>query len=143
MMPAIVKTKKRQGEKSGQPVCDDLAQRNFTATGSNQLWLVDITEHRTREGMLYVCAVKDVFSPRIVGYSIADCMKARPAVDALRNAVARHGDVTGCVGHSDRGSQFRSRKFQRALECDGLVGSTGRGGAAGDNAAMESFFALL
>jgi transposase InsO family protein len=118
-------------------------ERNFTATGANELWLVDITEHRTREGKLYLCAVKDVFSRRIVGYSIADRMKARIAVDALNNAVARRGDVIGCVVHSDRGSQFRSRKFLRALRYHGLVGSMGRVGAAGDNAAMESFFALL
>ena len=70
-------------------------------------------------------------------------MKARLAVDALEMAVARRGDVTGCVVHSDRGSQFRSKKFTRALARHGLIGSMGRVGAAGDNAAMESFFALL
>jgi putative transposase len=143
IMSAIVKTRKKHGKKPGPPVCDDLVQRDFTASGPNQLWLVDITEHRTREGKLYLCAVKDVFSRRIVGYSISDRMKARIAVDAVNNAVSRRGDVTGCVVHSDRGSQFRSRKFLRALEHHGLVGSMGRVGAAGDNAAMESFFALL
>jgi transposase InsO family protein len=112
-MSAIVKTRKRRGKKPGPPVCDDLVERNFTATGANELWLVDITEHPTREGKLYLCAVKDVFSRRIVGYSIADRMKARIAVDAVNNAVARRGDVIGCVVHSDRGSQFRSRKFLR------------------------------
>jgi len=70
-------------------------------------------------------------------------MKARLAVDALNNAIARRGNVTGCIVHSDRGSQFRSRKFINALRVHGLVGSMGRVGAAGDNAAMESFFALL
>lgn len=143
IMSAIVKTRKRRGKKPGPPVCDDLVNRHFTATAANELWLVDITEHRTREGKLYLCAVKDVFSRRIVGYSISDRMKASLAVDALNNAVARRGDVTGCVVHSDRGSQFRSRKFLRALEFHGLVGSMGRVGAAGDNAAIESFFALL
>ncbi len=143
IMSAIVKTRKRRGKKPGPPVCDDLVERNFTATGANELWLVDITEHRTREGKLYLCAVKDVFSRRIVGYSIADRMKARLAVDALKSAVARRGDVTGCVVHSDRGSQFRSRKFLRALKHYGLVGSMGRAGPAGDNAAMESVFALF
>jgi putative transposase len=118
-------------------------QRNFTAEGPNQLWLVDITEHRTREGKFYLCAVKDVFSRRVVGYSISDRMKARIAVDALNNAVTRRGNVTGCIAHSDRGSQFRSRKFLHVLTSHGLVGSMGRVGAAGDNAAVESFFALL
>lgn len=101
------------------------------------------TEHRTDEGKLYLCAIKDVYSNRIVGYSISDRMKSRLAVAALESAVARRGSVAGCVVHSDRGSQFRSRKFVRALGRHDLVGSMGRVGAAGDNAAMESFFALL
>ena len=143
IMSAIVETRKRRGKKPGPPVCDDLVNRDFTATVANELWLVDITEHRTREGKLYLCAVKDVFSRRIVGYSISDRMKARIAVDALNNAVARRGDVTGCVIHSDRGSQFRSRKFLHALTSQGPVGSMGRVVVTGDNAAMESFFALL
>ena len=70
-------------------------------------------------------------------------MKSRLAVAALDHAVDRRGDVAGCVLHSDRGSQFRSRKFVHALNRHALVGSMGRVGAAGDNAAMESFFALL
>ena len=73
-------------------------------------------------------------------------MKSRLAVAALNHAVARRGDVAGCVVHTDRGSQFRSRKFvrrSRALNRHAMVGSMGRVGAAGDNAAMESFFSLL
>jgi transposase InsO family protein len=70
-------------------------------------------------------------------------MKSRLAVAALNNSVARRDDVAGCVVHTDRGSQFRSRKFVRALSCHSMVGSMGRVGAAGDNAAMESFFSLL
>lgn len=132
-----------KGKRPGPPVHDDLVGRDFTATGPNQLWLTDITEHRTAEGKLYLCAIKDVFSNRIVGYSIDTRMKSRLAVRALENAVARRGDVAACVVHSDRGSQFRSRKFLRALARHGLVGSMGRVGAAGDNAAMESFFSLL
>ena len=107
------------------------------------LWLADITEHKTAEGKLYLCAIKDVFSNRIVGYSISDRMKSRLAVDALNSAVARRGEVAGCILHTDRGSQFRSRKFVRALHHHDMVGSMGKVGAAGDNAAMESFFALL
>ena len=70
-------------------------------------------------------------------------MRARLAVTALTNALTRRGEVAGCVVHTDRGSQFRSRKFVRTLARHGLSGSMGRVGAAGDNAAMESFFALL
>ncbi|EHK83920.1 transposase [Rhodococcus pyridinivorans AK37] len=137
--------KKRGSKKgrSGPPVHDDLVGRVFTADAPNTLWLTDITEHRTEEGKLYLCAVKDVYSNRIVGYSISDRMKSRLAVTALESAVARRDSVAGCVVHSDRGSQVRSRKFVRALARHDLVGSMGRVGAAGDNAAMESFFALL
>jgi putative transposase len=137
------KPKRYKGAKPGTPAHDDLVHRDFTATEPNRLWLTDITEHRTDEGKLYVCAIKDVFSNRIVGYAISERMKARLAVAALETAVARRGDVAGCILHSDRGSQFRSRKLQRALTRHRLVGSMGQVGAAGDNAAMESFFALL
>nr|WP_324199109.1 IS3 family transposase [Nocardia amamiensis] len=136
--------KKRRGKgKAGPPVHDDLVQRNFTAEAPNRLWLADISEHQTCEGKLYICAVKDVYSNRIVGYSIDSHMKSALAVHALNNAVARRGEVAGCILHTDRGSQFRSRKFMRALTRHGMAGSMGRVGAAGDNAAMESFFALL
>lgn len=107
--------KRGRAKKAGPPVHDDLVNRAFTATGPNQLWLTDITEHPTGEGKLYLCAVKDVFSNRIVGYSIDARMKSRLAVTALDNAVARRQDVAGCILHSDRGSQFRSRKLVQAL----------------------------
>ncbi|MFF1279177.1 IS3 family transposase [Streptomyces marokkonensis] len=129
--------------KAGPPVHDDLVRRDFTADGPNRLWLTDITEHATDEGKLYLCAVKDVYSSRIVGYSIDARMNSSLAVRALESAVARRGQVAGCTVHSDRGSQFRSRKFVSVLARHDLVGSMGRIGAAGDNAAMESFFALL
>ncbi|MEU3067285.1 IS3 family transposase [Streptomyces sp. NPDC006906] len=138
---------KRKGRgrnaKVGPPVHDDRVRRDFTSDGPNRLWLTDITEHATGEGKVYLCAVKDVYSGRIVGYSIDARMQSSLAVRALESAVARRGQVAGCTVHSDRGSQFRSRKFVSALARHGLVGSMGRVGAAGDNAAMESFFALL
>jgi putative transposase len=88
-----------------------------------------------------------VYSNRIVGYSISDRMKSSLAVAALENAVARRAvegrDVAGCIVHSDSGSQFRSRKFLAALRRHDLRGSMGQVASAGDNAAMESFFALL
>ena len=135
--------KRGKNGKVGPPVHDDLVERDFTADEPNQLWLSDITEHRTGEGKLYLCAIKDVFSNRIVGYSIDSRMKSRLATTALNSAVARRGEVAGCILHSDRGSQFRSRKFVHALGRYDMVGSMGRVGAAGDNAAMESFFSLL
>jgi putative transposase len=138
------KKKARKRGKVGAPAHDDLVRRDFTAPGPNTLWLTDITEHPTGEGKLYLCAIKDVWSNRIVGYSIADRMESAIAVTALGSAVARRGGtVAGCVLHSDRGSQFRSRKLQRALISHRMVGSMGQVGSAGDNAAMESFFSLL
>lgn len=130
--------------RSGPALHDDLVRRVFRADRPNQVWLTDITEHHTREGKLYLCAIKDVWSNRIVGYAMSARMTSHLAVAALDDAVARRGgNVSGCIVHSDRGSQFRSRRFVRALAHHKLRGSMGRVGACGDNAAMESFFALL
>jgi putative transposase len=104
--------------------------REFTAAAPNTVWPSDITEHVTGEGKLYLCAIKDVYPNRIVGYSIDAGMKARLAVQALDNAVARRradgADVAGCIPHSDRDSQFRSRKMHRALTRYAMVGSWAR-----------------
>jgi putative transposase len=141
--------KKKTRKKSAKvhtPAYDDLVRRHFNADAPNHLWLGDITEHPTKEGKLYICAIKDACSKRIVGYSIDERMKARLAVAAINNAVARRGDVAGCVFHTDRGSQFVPEKstepFPDTAWSDRWVRS-GRVGSAGDNAAMESFFALL
>ncbi|WP_461158121.1 IS3 family transposase, partial [Saccharopolyspora tripterygii] len=138
--------KKRRGRKArpAAPAHDDLVRREFTADGPNRVWLTDISEHPTSAGKIYLCAVKDVWSNRIVGYSIADRMTSQLALDSLESAVARRGgNVAGCTLHSDRGGQFRSRKLQQALWRHHMHGSMGQVGAAGDNAAMESFFSLL
>ncbi|WP_433577213.1 IS3 family transposase [Nocardia brasiliensis] len=139
---SVFAKKRGLNRKAGPPVHDDLVGRRFTADAPNAVWLTDITEHRTDEGKLYLCAIKDVFSNRIVGYSIDSRMKASLAVSALRHAVSLRSPAATVV-HSDRGSQFRSRRFVNALSLNGLQGSMGRVGACGDNAAMESFFALL
>ena len=143
--------KRGLNRKAGPPVHDDLLAvvdehgaitHSFTAEAPNTVWLTDISEHPTGEGKLYLCAVKDLHSNKIVGYSIDSRMKSSLAVTALRSAVALRCPVATIV-HSDRGSQFRSRKYVNALKDAGLTGSMGRVGACGDNAAIESFFALL
>jgi len=134
--------KRGLNRKPGPPVHDDLVLRDFTAAAPNELWLTDITEHLTAEGKLYLCAVKDACSRRIVGYSIDSRMTSALAVNALRNALALRGHVDVIV-HSDRGSQFRSNAYVRELRSAQLRGSMGRVGACADNAAMESFFSLL
>lgn len=140
---SVISQRKRRYKTAGEPVHDDLVERDFTADGPDELWLTDITEHWTGEGKLYLCAIKDVWSNKIVGYSISARMKASLAVNALEMAVAHRGRPKGVVVHSDRGSQFRSKKFQSALKRHGLKGSMGQVGACADNAAMESFFSLL
>jgi transposase InsO family protein len=137
------KGRKSSGKTPGPAVHDDLVQRVFSAPAPDMVWLTDITEHPTLEGKLYCCSIKDVFSNRIVGYSIGDRMTAQLAVSALRSAIARrqpHGTV---IVHADRGGQFRSRAFRATLKANGLTGSMGRVASAADNAAMESFYALL
>ncbi len=143
--------KRGLNRKPGPPVHEDLLKvtdqhgrptHDFTATGPNQKWLTDITEHPTGQGKLYLCAVKDCYSNRIVGYSIDSRMKSSLAVAAIGNAIALR-TPTATILHSDRGSQFRSKKVVRLLRNNGLRGSMGRVGACGDNAAMESFFSLL
>jgi putative transposase len=145
--------KKARGKtgKAGPAPHDDLlavidehgvVRHEFTATAPNQVWLWDISEHPTAEGKLYICAIKDVYSGRIVGYSIDSRMKSSLAVSAMRNAIALRSPA-GTICHSDRGGQFRAKKVQRLLTHHHLVGSMGRSYGAGDNASMESFFSLL
>jgi putative transposase len=140
-------TTTRKGRKyskmPGPAVHDDLVQRQFRAPAPDVIWLTDITEHPTVEGKLFVCAIKDLFSNRIVGYAIDERMTAQLAVHALRSAIARRQPDGTVIVHSDRGSQFRSRAFRAVLKANRLTGSMGRVAAAGDNAAMESFHALL
>lgn len=137
------KGRRSSGKTPGPAVHDDLVNRDFTAPGPNLVWLTDITEHPTSEGKLYACCIKDVFSNRIVGYSLGERMTANLAVNALRSAVARRQPTATVVVHSDRGGQFRSRAFTAVLKANQLTGSMGRVSSAGDNAAMESFYALL
>jgi transposase InsO family protein len=140
---SVFAKKRGLGRKAGPPVHDDLVARQFTAAARDCIWLTDITEHPTGEGKLYLCAFKDLYSNRIVGYSTGSRMTAQLAVSALRNAIALRNPARTVVIHSDRGSQFRSTAFVTTLKASGLTGSMGRVGACGDNAAMESFLALL
>ena len=132
------KRRRGKGGRPGPPVHDDLVKRDFTANGPNRLWLADITEHRTGEGKLYLCAIKDVWSNRIVGYSIDSRMKSRLAVNALHNAVARRGEVAGCVLHTDRGSQggfnWSSQRLGIVEVFDGTTSTVGGSGVAAGHA---------
>jgi transposase InsO family protein len=135
--------KGRKGKRPGPAVNDDLLRRDFTAAQPNRKWVTDLTEHPTAEGKIYCCAIKDLFSNRIVGHAVSDRMTADLAVTALRTALARREPDGVVIVHADRGSQFRARSFQAVLKAAGHQGSMGRVASAGDNAAMESFWALL
>jgi len=141
-MWSVHSRKRGLNRKPGPPVHDDLVLRDFTAAVPNQLWLTDITQHPTAQGKLYLCAVKDACSRRIVGYSIDNRMTSALAVHALRNALSLLGHIEAIV-HSDRGSQFRSNAYVCELRGAQLRGSMGRVGACADNAAMKAFFSLL
>ncbi|WP_188744921.1 DDE-type integrase/transposase/recombinase, partial [Phycicoccus endophyticus] len=135
---AFGKKRTRNGKKPGPPVHEDrcavtdkhgVTRHVFTAHAPNQLWLADITEHRTGEGKLYLCAIKDAYSNRIVGYSIDSRMKSRLAVAALENAITRRGDVAGCILHTDRGSQGGFKRSSQHLDRGGVDGSSGASAA--------------
>ncbi len=125
-------------------VVDDKGRvrHELTASKPNEVWLTDISEHPTRDGKLYLCAVEDCYSIKSVGYSIDSRMKSSLAARALRNAFALRSP-DGTIVHSDRGSQFGSENGLRMFKNNGLKGSMGRVVSYGDKAAMESFFSLL
>ena len=123
---------------------EDLVKRCFAVEGPDRLWVTDVTEHLTEEGKLYVAVVLDAWSRRVVGWSIADHIRAELVVDALQMAAWRRRparDRTIC--HSDHGSQYTSWAFGRRLRAAGVLGSMGSIGDAYDNAMAESFFSSL
>jgi putative transposase len=125
-------------------VHDDLVRRRFVAVAPDRLWLTDITEHPTREGKVYCAAVLDVYSRRIVGWSIADHLRAELVVDAIEMARWRRRPQPGqTIVQSDRGSQYTAWAFGQRLRSAGLLGSMGRVASALDNSMMESFFGTL
>lgn len=124
------------------PVFEDRVERNFTAAASDQLWVGDLTQHRTVQGWVYVAGVLDMFNRRLVGWSMGESMSAELVVNAVSMVIKNRSPGPGLFHHSDRGSQG-SLIFGQALEASGIVGSMGRKGDAYDNAAMESFWATL
>jgi putative transposase len=127
----------------GVRVCEDLVDRAFLAAAPNRLWVADITYLRTLEGWLYLVAVQDVYSRRIVGWAIADHMRTELVLDALEMALARRRPAPGLIWHSDQGSQFVSLAFGQQARAAGIAQSMGSRGDCYDNAVAESFFATL
>jgi putative transposase len=127
----------------GVRVADDLVQRQFRPSAPNVMWVADITYLRSWEGWLYLVAVQDLYSRRIVGWSMADHMRSDLVVDALNMAIARRHPEAGLIHHSDQGSQFVSLAFGQACGKAGIARSMGSRGNCFDNAVAESFFATL
>ena len=123
------------------PVADNVLDRQFDPTEPTAVWVADVTYIPTREGWVYLAAVEDLFSRRVVGWSMDATMTSRLVVDALAMAVSSRRPGEGVLAHSDRGSQYASEHYQRVLAGDGIVCSMSRKGNCWDNAPMESFFA--
>lgn len=121
----------------------DLVGRNFRATAPDKLWTADITYLHTDEGFLHLAFVLDVYSRRIVGWSMADHLRTELVVDALEMSLWRRKPAAGLVHHSDRGTQYTALSFGKRLEEAGIVASMGRTGSALDNAISESFVSTL
>jgi putative transposase len=127
----------------GVRVADDLVERRFRPAAPDVLWVADITYLRTWEGWVYLAAVQDAYSRRIVGWSMADHMRTELVVDALQMALHRRRPGPGLIHHSDQGSQFVSLAFGQKARDAGIAVSMGSKGCAYDNAVAESFFATL
>ena len=124
-------------------VAENVLDRAFEASGPNQKWIADFTYIWTAEGWLYVAAVIDLFSRRVVGWSMSATMTAQLVTDALVMALWRRGRVEMLLHHSDQGSQYASAQFQALLKAHGITCSMSKLGDVWDNAAMESFFSSL
>jgi putative transposase len=134
----------RPAAETGRP--GDLVERDFTATGPNQLWVADLTYVRTAAGWVYAAFILDVFSRLIVGWQVATSLYTDLALDALQMAIWRRqtqgADLTGLVHHSDRGVQYRAIRYSQRLADTGAVASVGSKGDSYDNAMAEAFNSL-
>lgn len=125
------------------PVAPNLLQRDFQASGPDRKWLADITCVPTYEGWLYLAAILDLYSKLILGWSMSGRMGSKLVLDALEMAVDRRRPEPGLIHHSDRGGQYASAVYQRALHSHGMICSMSRKGDCWDNAPMESWFHTL
>jgi len=125
------------------PIAPDRVDREFRAATANQVWVSDMTYIATDEGWLYLAVTMDLFSRKIVGWSMAPTMHAKIVIDALTMAIEQRRPDEGLIHHSDRGTQYASEAFRNALADHGVVASMSRKGNCYDNAAIESFFHTL
>ena len=125
------------------PVAPNVLERDFETDGPNQVWVTDITYVGTREGWLYLAAILDLFSRRVVGWAMSTSLDRGLALDALHMALDDRHPPAGLVHHSDRGCQYASHDYRSLLDANGIVCSMSRKGDCWDNAVAESFFGGL
>jgi transposase InsO family protein len=125
------------------PIAPNTLARDFTAEAPNEVWVTDITYIWTREGWLYLAAILDLYSRRVVGWSMSERMTRQLVLDALSMAVRARTPPVGLLHHSDRGSQYASADYRAALVAAGIQCSMSRKGDCWDNAVAESFFSTL
>lgn len=125
------------------PVAANLLKRDFSACQVNQKWAGDITYLRCGSGFVYLAVVMDLYSRKIIGWSVSTRMPAKLVVDALNMALGMRGKSTGIIFHSDRGSQYASNLFRSLLHKNSFTASMSRKGDCWDNSPVESFFATL
>jgi len=125
------------------PVAPNLLDRQFTVDAPNAVWVTDITYIWTQEGWLYLAAILDLYSRKVVGWAVDESLERHLALDALAMALSNRRPARGLLHHSDRGVQYASDDYQKALKKDGLICSMSRKGDCWDNAVAESFFATL
>ena len=126
-----------------QPLFDNILNRDFAPNGPNQAYVQDITYIWTQAGWLYLAIVIDLYSRRVVGWSMGSRMTAQLVCDALKMAIWQRRPDAGLIVHSDRGSQYASKAYRRLLKAHGFIGSMSRKGNCWDNAVAESFFGSL
>lgn len=129
--------------KHDDPIAEDLIQQHFSAEAQDRRWVTDITYVHTEEGWLFVSAIMDLFSRRIVGWAMGPSMHRSLVLKALDMAVTDRRPEPGLIHHSDRGSQYASLDYRNALQRQGMLPSMSRKACCYDNAAMESFWHTL
>jgi len=122
------------------PIAANLLERNFIAAAPNRIWLADITYVETGQGWLYLATVMDLYSRKIVGWAMADHLRAELTIGALAMAIATQRPAAGLIHHSDRGVQYASTEYRKMMQAAGFKASMSRKGNCYDNAPMESFF---
>jgi transposase InsO family protein len=143
---AIVATPRRcRTTDSGHdfPIAPNLLGRNFSAAACNQVWLADITYIETGQGWLYLAAILDLYSRRVVGWAMGDHLRTALPLDALQMAIKAQRPGAGLIHHSDRGVQYASTEYRKAMQAAGFRASMSRRADCYDNAPMESFFHTL